>query len=184
MLSMTIQRCLTTRRNRPDGRIAALAAVNAGVLAFFLLRFSGHGIGLWPYRIDLDVYRIASRVWLDGGDLYGPLPATAAGVRLPFSYPPVAAAALAPLSLMPMKAATTLLTLLSAGLTAVVLRVFLAAARPWAGRSGPPANWRTVGWLLPAALVLEPVRNTILYGQVNVLLVALVAVDCLVPGGR
>jgi alpha-1,2-mannosyltransferase len=32
--------------------------------------------------------------------------------------------------------------------------------------------------------VLEPVRNTISYGQVNVLLTALVAADCLVPGGR
>ncbi|MGH3282952.1 MAG: glycosyltransferase 87 family protein, partial [Trebonia sp.] len=34
------------------------------------------------------------------------------------------------------------------------------------------------------ALVLEPVRNTINYGQVNVLLMALVSADCLVPNGR
>src|SRR5215472_13047175 len=151
MLSMTIQRCLTTRRNRPDGRIAALAAVNAGVLAFYLLRFSGHGIGLWPYRIDLDVYRIGSRVWLDGGNLYGPLPPTAAGIRLPFSYPPVAAVLLAPLSMLPMEAATTLLTLLTAGLTAIAVRLFLAAAWPPAGDGGPvaggrPAGWQTAGW--------------------------------------
>src|SRR6202012_1460404 len=90
---------------------------------------------------------------------------------------------LSPLSLLPMPVASTLLTLLSAGLAAVVLRVFLAAAWPPAGRS-TTAAWRTVGWLLPAALVLEPVRNTISYGQVNVLLMALVAADCLVPGGR
>jgi alpha-1,2-mannosyltransferase len=32
--------------------------------------------------------------------------------------------------------------------------------------------------------VLEPVRNTINYGQINVLLMALVAADCLVPAGR
>jgi alpha-1,2-mannosyltransferase len=33
--------------------------------------------------------------------------------------------------------------------------------------------------LLPAALVLEPVRSTLYYGQVNMLLMALVAADCL-----
>jgi alpha-1,2-mannosyltransferase len=181
---MTIQQGMTAGRERPAWGVAALVAVNLGVLAYFLLNFSGHRIGFGPYRIDLDVYRIGSRVWLDGGNLYGALPPTAAGVRLPFSYPPVAAVLLSPLSLLPMAVAGTLLTLLSAGLTAVVLRVFLAAAWPPAGRGKGAAAWRAVGWLLPAALVLEPVRNTINYGQVNVLLMALVAADCLVPGGR
>jgi alpha-1,2-mannosyltransferase len=136
---------MTIPRKRPARACAALVAVNLGVLAYFLLRFSGHRIGVLPYRIDLDVYRIGSRVWLGGGNLYGPLPPTASGVRL---------------------------------------RVFLAAAWTPARRSGEMAGWRTVGWLLPAALVLEPVRNTINYGQVNVLLMALVAADCLVPSKR
>jgi alpha-1,2-mannosyltransferase len=181
---MTIQRGATIRRERPARTFAALIAVNLGVLAYFLLRFSGHRIGFGPYRIDLDVYRIGGRVWLKGGNLYGLLPPTASRVRLPFSYPPAAAVLLSPLALMPMTVASTLLTFLSAGLTAVVLRVFLVAAGPPAGRSEGTARRRTVGWLLPAALLLEPVRNTVNYGQVNVLLMALVAVDCLVPGGR
>jgi alpha-1,2-mannosyltransferase len=181
---MTIQRGRPSRRERTAGARAALVALNLGAGAYFLLKFSGHRIGLLPYRIDLDVYRIGGRVWLDGGNLYGPLPPTAAGVRLPFSYPPAAAILLSPLSLPPMAVAGTLLTLLSAGLTAVVLRVFLASAWPPAGHSVGPAGWRTAGWLLPVALVLEPVRNTINYGQVNVLLMALVAADCLVQGGR
>jgi len=184
MPTMTIQRGMTVRRERRAWGVSALVVVNLSVLAYFLLKFSGHRIGFGPYRIDLDVYRIGSRVWLEGGNLYGPLPPTAAGVRLPFSYPPVAAVLLSPLSLLPMAAASTLLALLSAGLTAIVLRVFLAAAWPPAGRTLGTAGWRTVGWLLPAALVLEPVRNTINYGQVNVLLMALVAADCLVPDGR
>ncbi|MGH3274097.1 MAG: glycosyltransferase 87 family protein [Streptosporangiaceae bacterium] len=184
MLSMTIHLGATTRSARPVAGTAALAAVNLGVLAYFLLRFSRHGISLGPYRIDLDVYRIGSRVWLDGGNLYGPLPPTAAGVGLPFTYPPIAAVLLAPLTLLPMKSASTLLTLLSAALTAVVLRLFVAASWPPAGNSERPAGWRTVGWLLPAALMLEPVRSTILYGQVNVLLMALVTADCLGPVGR
>jgi alpha-1,2-mannosyltransferase len=41
-----------------------------------------------------------------------------------------------------------------------------------------------VAGLLPAALLLEPVRTTFLYGQVNALLMALVVVDCLTPRPR
>jgi len=169
---------MTRKRGWPDPALVALVAVNACALAYFFLRFSAHGIGFLPYRIDLDVYRIGGRVWLHGGNLYGSLPPTASGARLPFSYPPAAAVLLSPLSLLPAGGAEILLTLLTAGLTAVVVRVFLAAAWPSA------TGWRMVGYVLPAALVLEPVRNTINYGQVNLLLMALVTVDCLVPGGR
>ena len=176
-----MQRSSAICRQRPPWGIAALAVVNLGVLAYFMLKFSSHRVGFLPYRIDLDVYRIGSRVWLHGGNLYGQLPSTAQGVRLPFTYPPFAAVLLAPLALMPMAAASTLLTLLSAALAAVVLRMFLLAVRP---KTGKAAHWRTVAWLLPAALVLEPVRNTLNYGQVNVLLMALVTADCLLPGKR
>lgn len=153
--------------------------LNLGTVMFFLLSFSARGIGFGPYHIDLDVYRIGGQTWLHRGDLYGPLPPTQQGVGLPFSYPPIAAVLLAPLSLLPMTAAAVLLSLATVVLTAVVLRVFLAAARP-----AVRLSWRTVGWLLPAALLLEPVRNTLGYGQVNVLLMALVAADCLARGPR
>lgn len=181
MLTVTIQRGMAAVcRDKPAWVLVTLCVVNLGVLTFFLLNYSSHGIGFLPYRIDLDVYRIGSRVWLHGGNLYGPLPPTAEGARLPFSYPPIAAVLLSPLTLLPMPTATTLLTLLSVGLTAVVLHVFLAAA--W--RTENTARWQMAGWLLPAALMLEPVRNTINYGQVNLLLMALVGADCLLLGTR
>ena len=41
-----------------------------------------------------------------------------------------------------------------------------------------------MGWLLPAALLLEPVRNTLAYGQINIVLMALVALDCLTEAPR
>jgi alpha-1,2-mannosyltransferase len=164
------------------GRPAALRsrvlviAVNLGSLSYFLLSYSPHGVRFGPYRIDLDVYRIGGQVWLHGADLYGTLPATASGVRLPFSYPPIAAVLLSPLSLVSMAVAGTLLTLITIALAALVLRVFLRSLGGSLGRAG---SWRAVGWLLPAALLLEPVRNTLSYGQVNVALMALVALDCL-----
>jgi alpha-1,2-mannosyltransferase len=151
-----------------------LVAVNVAAIAFFLMSYTRHGAGFAPYRIDLDVYRIGGRVWLRHGNLYGVLPTTSSGVRLPFSYPPIAAVLLSPLSLLPLAVDGALLTLSGIALTALVLRVFLLSA------AGPRAasSW-TLGWLLPAALFLEPVRNTLDYGQVNIALMALVSLDCL-----
>ena len=64
-------------------------------------------------------------------------------------------------------------------MTALALRVFLRSA------AGPEAgSWWTIAWLLPVALFLEPVRNTLDYGQINVVLMALVAADCLLPAPR
>jgi alpha-1,2-mannosyltransferase len=181
----------------------SLIALNLAAVAFFLLSYSPHGVSLGPYRIDLNVYRIGSAVWLRGGDLYGALPPTSSGARLPFSYPPIAAVLLAPLALVPMPVAVTLLTTVTIALTALVLRVFLGSvsvtsspSRVLAGAphllrapaavasSGPNASWWTVWWLLPVTLFLEPVRNTLNYGQVNVALMALVAADCLVVAPR
>jgi alpha-1,2-mannosyltransferase len=157
---------------------ALLVAVNLAAAVFFLLSCTRHGVGFGLYRIDLDVYRIGGRMWLRGGNLYGVLPVTSSGVRLPFSYPPIAAVLLAPLALAPMAVAGTVLTLSSIALTALVLRVFLRSASLGA------ESWWTVGWLLPVALFLEPVRNTLNYGQVNIVLMALVSVDCLSASTR
>jgi alpha-1,2-mannosyltransferase len=169
----------------PPGRPASLTArcllvaANLASAAFFLLSYSRHGVGFGPYRIDLDVYRLGSRAWLGGANLYGALPPTSSGARLPFSYPPIAAVLLSPLALAPMAVAVTALTLATIALMALVLRMFLCSlVGPGAG------SWWTIGWLLPAALFLEPVRNTLNYGQVNVALMALVAADCLVVGPR
>ncbi len=78
-----------------------------------------------------------------------------------------------------MAVAATALTLATIALMALVLRMFLRSL------AGPGAGaWWTIGWLLPAALFLEPVRNTLNYGQVDVALMALVAADCLARGPR
>jgi alpha-1,2-mannosyltransferase len=177
--------------------------VNLAAATFFLLSYSGHGVRFGPYRIDLNVYRIGSAVWLRGGNLYGVLPPTSSGARLPFSYPPIAAVLLAPLALVPMPLAVTLLTTVTIALTALVLRVFLTSviatpapsravaaspdlppARSAVASAVPGASWWTVLWLLPVALFLEPVRNTLNYGQVNVALMALVSADCLMVAPR
>jgi alpha-1,2-mannosyltransferase len=149
--------------------------VNLVVVTAFLLSYSRHGIGFGLYRIDLAAYRLGGQSWLHGGDLYGQEPVSR-GLALPFTYPPIAAILLAPLALVAMTPAGTLLTLGSIALAGLVLWVFLRRLAAWP--SGQAA-W-AAGWLLPAVLLLEPVRSTLAYGQVNLVLMALVALDCLV----
>jgi alpha-1,2-mannosyltransferase len=43
---------------------------------------------------------------------------------------------------------------------------------------------RLLPWALPAALLLEPVRSTLTYGQINALLMALICFDCLTQAPR
>jgi alpha-1,2-mannosyltransferase len=156
----------------------ALVAVNLAAVTAFVVSYSRHGVGFGPYRIDLAAYRSGGQTWLHGKDLYLQVPVLR-GLPMPFTYPPIAAILLAPLTLLPMTVAGTVLTIGSIALAAAVLRVFLrrlagpAAASVWAA-----------GWLLPAALLLEPVRSTLAYGQINIVLMALVALDCLTPEPR
>jgi len=118
------------------------------------------------------VYRIGGRIWLEGGNLYGTLPPTAMGVRMPFTYTPLAAIILSPLSLIPLRVAGIVMDL---GIVAVLA----LALRPYCRRLG----WK-LSWVLPAALLLEPVRGNLAYGQVDVFLMAMVIADCLTDSPR
>ncbi|WP_084467710.1 glycosyltransferase 87 family protein [Actinokineospora inagensis] len=133
--------------------------------------------GLWiiftatRYHLDLEVYRIGVNAWLSGGDIYGTLPETATGVSLPFIYPPFAAAAMVPLTVISQQAANIILSIATVVLTGVTLHVLISALKL-------SRNWMA---LLPLVLFLEPVRATLDYGQINVIIMALVTVDCLIP---
>jgi alpha-1,2-mannosyltransferase len=78
-----------------------------------------------------------------------------------------------------MVAATTLVTLGTIALVALVLRLFLRRLT-----ASPGGSWWAVAWLLPPALFLEPVWNTLAYGQINVALMAMVSLDCMTERPR
>jgi alpha-1,2-mannosyltransferase len=157
---------------------AALVVANVAAVTFFLLSFR-HGIGFGPYREDLEVYRQGGRIWLHGGDLYRQPRAPSGRLRLPFTYPPIAAVLFSPLSLLPTVVDVTGLTLVSILAAGVVLWLF--ARRLLGPRS--TSLW-VVAWLLPVALFIEPVRNDLWLGQINLLLMALVSLDCLTEAPR
>ena len=160
-------------------RSAVIVTLNLAVAAVYLVHV-GHGIGLGCYRIDLEVYRTGARALLDGGDLYGRLPRLGDGHELPFTYPPFAALAFIPLAILGYSTANWLLTAVTIACVAASLWCFAAGA---AGENGARMG-RLLPWALPAALLLEPIRSTLTYGQINVLLMALVSFDCLTRAPR
>jgi len=160
-------------------RSALIVTLNLAVAAIYLVHI-GHGIGLGGGRVDLEVYRAGAAVELHGGDLYGQLPRLGDGRELPFTYPPFAALSFISLAILGYSTANCLLTVGSIACVAASLRRF-AASTP--GEAGARMR-QLLPWALPTALLLEPIRSTLTYGQINVLLMALVTVDCLTPAPR
>ncbi|HET9563719.1 MAG TPA: glycosyltransferase family 87 protein, partial [Mycobacterium sp.] len=118
-----------------------------------------------PIMVDLDVYRRAGSVLLAGGDFYD-LPGP-----LQFLYPPFAAVLAAPLALLPA-------TAVQIGWTAAGAMALVAILH----------RFGLTGWLLSVAgaavvYVVEPVVQTLAFGQLGIFLVALVVLD-LAPGPR
>lgn len=152
-------------------------------------------------HIDLQVYRFGVQAWLSGGDMYGTLPETADHITLPFIYPPFAAVVMVPLAVVPWVVAWTALLAASTAALGVTLFVFARRLWPAGGRGGalsvasiavPLALLVQPGKVLDfsrppppiPAFALEPVMQTIEFGQINLLLMALVAVDVLVARPR
>lgn len=128
--------------------------------------FPGGSFVPWrPIMVDLDVYRRAGHVLLAGGNLYD-LPG-----QLQFLYPPLAAVLAVPLALLP--PAVVQIAWTTAGAMALVAILH---------------RFGLTGWVLSLAGVaavyfIEPVVQTLAFGQLGIFLVALVVLD-LVPGPR
>jgi alpha-1,2-mannosyltransferase len=148
------------------GRLALVAG--AGVLAWFLAHRTVYLP--WHHFFDLGVYRGAVRAWLDGHSLYA---YHRPHSRYGFTYPPFAALTMIPAVLVKAPAAeviTTTASVLVVGVTTWWLVTPVARRAGW-------TPWFAVGLALPLTFLMEPVRDTLGFGQVNLLLVALVLAD-------
>lgn len=153
----------------------ALAVV--GALSALATLFDFHG---FHYRLDLDVYRVGAQRVLDGLELYSGHFPIVGDIKLPFTYPPISALLFTPLTVLPYTASSVLLTLATVALTWWVLAYTLHSAARLDRKS---AGWLAVG--LAAVLVhLSPIHTSITYGQINVLLMAMVFADAFVVPRR
>src|SRR6185312_9635575 len=92
-----------------------------------------------------------------------------------------AAMLLAPFAFLPWTAAWVLLFVLS--LAALAATLYVVARRAWPD-GGPGGALSVTALALPVLLWIEPVLETFEFGQVNLILMGLVAVDCLTPRTR
>jgi alpha-1,2-mannosyltransferase len=146
--------------------VAAVWAAAWGDIFFLVKRSPLHDF------FDLRVYRGAVQSWLHGGHLYAfLLPHTTYG----FTYPPFAALVLLPLAWLGLGTAAVLVTAAS---TAVVGALTWWLIGPLAARCRWSRGFATA-LAVPAVLALEPIRDTLGYGQINMLIFALVIVDVL-----
>lgn len=137
--------------------------------------------GLPKLYADVDVYRLGALTFLDGRSIYHQLPPSDIGGALPYTYPPSSALLFVPLALVPTWLGYPLVTAASAFALIPLVKAYRAAAPELHGLLGKP-------WLVAAAaialLVGHPVANTIYWGQINVLLMTMVALDVLSPEPR
>ncbi|MET8834042.1 glycosyltransferase 87 family protein [Micromonospora sp. NPDC004540] len=151
-----------------DRRIVVRTGVVAGVAYAAWLAIGAFGR---PYNFfDMKIYHGAVVWWASGNELYDFI---APSTTLGFTYPPFAGLAMLPMSWLPVDAAGWLNALASIAALAVVLAALL---RPIVDRLGW-SLWFTVGIATPLAVAIEPSRETLGYGQVNLLLFALIMAD-------
>ncbi|KUO05111.1 glycosyltransferase 87 family protein [Streptomyces caeruleatus] len=152
------------------GRLALVLVLAAAVTVFTAT------VPLLRDWFDLRVYYGTVDSWIHhGGRIYDyRVPGTTYG----FTYPPFAAVVMLPMALVDLHVAIAVALLLNVAALAFALRVL-------AGRA-----WRRYGWYGGALAVcglalFEPLRDTFSFGQVNILLLALVLLDCwLLATGR
>jgi hypothetical protein len=138
--------------------------IEVGVLIWFALSFKA---------IDFVVYMWGGHAVTHGTRLY-----LGSSGRNYFTYPPLAAAVFAPIALLPTALAQVGWELVSVAALAVAARAILRLAR-----------WRPtrteIAAVTAASLLLEPVYHTLFNGQINLILLAIVATDiCWVSHGR
>ncbi|WP_072481886.1 glycosyltransferase 87 family protein [Amycolatopsis australiensis] len=153
--------------------------VAAVVLVLVLKRFDG---------LDLEVYLGGAKALAEQGSPYDAWVPTTHRIQLPFTYTPFAAAAFLPGTLLPFAVTMKLVSIASIVATGVVAYLYVATlngsltdASKVTGRVA--AALVAIGAQLAGAL-LEPVRSTLGFGQINALLMVMVVLDVLLPGDR
>jgi len=137
--------------------------------------------GTATFKLDAWIYHHAVAQWHAGGSLYGWY-ANPDQQLWPFTYPPFAAWALTPLTWWSDRATQVALVVATPVCTAVTAWAVLHALG-----ADRRVAWGAAPWLaLAAVIVLEPIPKTMEYGQINAVLMMLVALDLLVapPASR
>jgi hypothetical protein len=154
------------RRLNPVVLLQVTAVSVAVAAAIWAIHFFGRRYTFF----DLKIYHGAMVWWTNGGNLYD---FVAPRTTLGFTYPPFAALVMAPMAVLPTLMAGWMNTVLSLAALTLLLSWLLV---PIADRCGW-SRWFTVALAVPLAAATEPVRETLGFGQINLLLAVLIYAD-------
>lgn len=162
---------------RPKRTLSAFVVVGTAVLVCLTVVYMLIDQGR---LFDLKIYYRAINYWASGHNLYDYAQADATNLRLGYTYPPLAAVLMIPMAGLPLS------------VVCVISVVAIIAAAGW-------CTWICVRerFVIPrhrlalvicvttaGAFLLEPVRATLFFGQVNLYLMALVLIDILILDRR
>ena len=157
--------------------LIVVGAVVVAVLAIWIqnaiVPFAKPFWGLFDNQLDLGVYRAGAQTVLDGQPLYD---AKLLG-QMDYTYTPFSIVGFVPFAWMPMGVARIVW---SVGILVALYATIMISFRSL----GRASTWllRVVALALVAVMMLiEPVRTTIWYGQINVFLMAVILADLLRP---
>lgn len=154
--------------------IVVLLVVMTAAYAFYTAYGSHHN------QYDLRIYYHAVEFWLNGTSIYDYSQPDPVNISLGFTYPPIAAVAMAPMSLLPLNVVIvmTFLAIIAATtvLTFLCVRERLRAAR---------FQFLLVTGLVTAvSFCFLPIGQNVAFGQINIFIALLVVADVLVLGRR
>lgn len=156
------------------GVAAAAGVMVAAIAGWVALRATGT---TW-HMIDLAVYRWGGELARSHGDLYGSIwdGSLITGYTddpLAFTYPPFAAVLFIPISLVGITTAQVAAVVATVAALAVTIRTGLVTG----GWARTRSLYGAVSVFTALALLSEPVTQTLLFGQINPILMAVVVVD-------
>ena len=162
-------------RISPPGAPRPLPTAHKAYLALSVATAFAGSVG-WTFhrrQVDFLVYLMGAR-HLSSARLYT---LYLEGVHLPFTYPPFSTLFFWPLTLMPTGLAGVVWSLVNLAALVVIIAVTLLHVRPDERDGTARVPWTVVAMLVGPAVLLEPVMLDLSFGQVNLVLVALVLVD-------
>lgn len=177
------------RERPPVPQLLQLSTILALAAVVFLV---WHWLGVWAKEgLDFSVYWYGGSILNEAGrtpsDLYQGNVDWAGGPQLPFTYPPFAALLFGLLARLPQH---TALMLFNAGGVVVAAWVAFRGVRYWTAKTDWRTTFRSAGnrWaaavLVLAVLNLGPWRETLAFGQINILLMGMMAADLLARNPR
>ncbi len=157
----------------------AIGFVIVGLVAIWLqnvvVGFTTPFWGLFDNQLDLDVYRAGAQTVIDGGSLYD---AKLLG-QMDYTYAPISVILFAPFTWVSFDVARIIWTL---GIFVALYLVIMLGFKSLGRRVSWPLRVIAMS-LVAVVILLEPVRTTIWYGQINVFLLLLIVADLTRPDG-